>query len=131
MGRTRRTESPGEPVLSTRIALILALALLALGVLQWRLHAVSPPERSRAPLERVPSAPDELERTLEEGEAEEIVEPVLEIPEYVPAKITERPHMPVEFEAPVFELDLGVPRVEGAVDEGPEDGLDETGPPSQ
>jgi len=117
--------------LSTRIALILALALLALGVLRWRLHAVSPPEPSRTPLERAPSAPDELEGALEEEEAEEIAEPVLEIPEYVPAKITERPHMPVEFEAPVLELDLGVPRVEGAVDDGPEDGLDEAGPPSQ
>ena len=117
--------------MSTRVALILALALLALGVLQWRLQAVSPPERARAPMEQAPTALEEFESALEqEEEAEEILEPVLEIPEYVPAKITERPRMPVEFEAPVFELDLGVPRVEGAIDDGPEDSLDEAGSPS-
>jgi hypothetical protein len=113
---------------TTRLALALAVLLLALAALQWRLRSVAEepwavPTAPAAPASSSPPAP------APSGDAvtdEEIVEPRIEIPEYVPPRVTERPRVPLGFGAPALEIDLGIPQVGGEVEDGGE--VDEEGP---
>ena len=103
--------------MSTRLALGLALLLLALAIVQWRLRSSIEPlgtESADRPMESAPAL-DAGSEPLAEADL-----PVLEIPEYVPPRITERPRTPVGFSAPELEIDIGQPRIGGAVDAGSE-----------
>lgn len=101
--------------MATRLALGLAVLLVALAIVQWRLRDATESQETHS-VDR----PLELAPAVEAGSdlGAEVEEPVLEIPEYVPPRITERPRTPVEFSAPELEIDFGVPRVGGAVEAG-------------
>lgn len=99
--------------MSTRTALGLAILLLVLTIVQWLLRDASESVEPRS-LDPVPEVAPAVD--LESDLAPEIEEPVLEIPEYVPPRITERPREPLEFPSPELEIELGMPRVGGAVE---------------
>lgn len=105
--------------MSTRLALVLAVILLALALVQWRLRSAAE-DSGRGSVE-VPVVPAAVAVDTEIGteSLEDIEEPVIDIPEYVPPPITERPKTPVQFSAHELEIDLGIPRVEGKIDEDP------------
>ena len=104
--------------MSTRLALVLAVLLLALALVQWQLRLVAEGSgRGPAAVPVLPAAAV-VEAGADTGSLEDIEEPVIDIPEYLPPPITERPKAPVQFPAHPLEIDLGIPRVEGAIDEG-------------
>lgn len=100
--------------MSTRLALILGVLLLALALVQWRLRSVAGSPSLPSPARPAVSVEREPQPEKEIGQVEE---PVIEIPEYVPPRITERPRTPLGFDAPEVDIVLEVPSVEGTVDE--------------
>lgn len=108
--------------MTTRLALILALLLLALAAAQWCLRSLAGSELS-VPAPGRESSIEPLPG--DEGASfEEIEEPQLDIPEYIPPAITERPRPPMGFAIERIEIEIAPPRVSGSVDATPP----ETGP---
>ena len=105
--------------MSTRLALVFAVLLLALALVQWGLRSIA--ERSSGGPAAIPVQPAAavVEAESDSRSRQAVEEPVIEIPEYVPPRITERPKMPVEFSAHPVEIDLGIPRVEGTIEDDP------------
>lgn len=103
--------------MTTRLALVLALLLLALAAAQWWLRSLA---GSELPVP-APGWESSIE-PLPEDEAEsleEIEEPHLDIPEYIPPAITERPRPPMGFAIDPIEIEIAAPRVSGGVDATP------------
>ncbi len=103
--------------MTTRLALILALLLLALAVVQWRLRSITDGE---AP-DPAPVMQDSVEGFAEDQAEplEAIEEPELDIPEYIPAEITERPRPPMGFAVDRMEIEIAAPQISGSIDETP------------
>ena len=105
--------SPEANEMATRLALILAFLLLLVTAAQWYLRTVSSGEAQ--PVVAGEAAPASSEAWLDAVEVEEsledIEEPALEIPEYIPPPVTERPRPPMGFPVDVLELELGAPQV--------------------
>ena len=102
----------------TRLALLLAVALLAVTAAQWYLRSLATDGEQQIPtLEAVQDAPDRPLAKLEE-EVEDVDEPELDIPEYIPPPVTERPRPPMGFSVDVLEIDIATPRVTNATQPG-------------
>ena len=104
--------------MTTRLALILALLLLALAAAQWHLRSIS-----QAPPLSKPGEVSVVEVWEEVGDdgLDELEEPEIIIPEYVPTPITERPTPPMGFAVDSVQVELVAPRVGGATESELED----------
>jgi hypothetical protein len=102
--------------LSIRLALGLAVLLLALALARWGLGSAAESVEME-PASRLPQPAPAIDVGVEP--LAEVELPVIEIPEYVPPRITERPPTPVEFSAHEVEVDLGMPQIGGAIDASP------------
>lgn len=109
-------------MLTTRLALILALVLLALAVAQWRLRAISSaPGPGQTPPEAAEGSAEWLSGE-EETALDDLEEPQIDIPEYIPPAVTERPRPPMGFPIESVEVEIAAPRVGGATEEAPAEG---------
>lgn len=111
--------------MSTRLALVLAIALLLLGIAQWRLRAVSvSPDEPVAAQVVLPPAPAVGvagdARNEADGHTEAVEEPELVIPEYVPPPVTERPRPRMGFDTPPVEVEIAIPQLAGEIGEAEE-----------
>lgn len=108
--------------MTTRLALILALLLLALAAAQWHLRSISQVPAEAPPLSK-PGEVSVVEVWEEVGDdgLDELEEPEIIIPEYVPTPITERPTPPMGFAVDSVQVELVAPRVGGATESELED----------
>jgi len=105
--------SPEVNEMATRLALILAFLLLLVTAAQWYLGSLSSGEAQQAGAgEDVPASSEGWLDVVEAEEPlEDIEEPELEIPEYIPPPVTERPRPPMGFPVDVLEVELSAPQV--------------------
>ena len=105
--------------MTTRLALILALVLLALAAAQWHLRSISAAPGAARPISGQAESPGEATREEQDDDLGEVEEPHIEIPEYVPPAVTERPRPPMGFGVDSVQVELSAPRIGGATEEAP------------
>ena len=114
--------------MNTRTALGLAVLLLVLFVAQRVLLSLGASAPS-VPVTPTPVSPNvtvvEPETALDAEPEGEVLEPVIDIPEYVPEPVTERPRPQMGFEQPEFRVELGAPEIVGAVEGSEADATDQ------